>query len=141
MNGRFRQRGTAAVEAAIVLLGFLFLLFGTMEIGRLLNVYSVMTDAAREAARRGVTPLTQTSTLPTTGDLTNWAQGYLQSAAIQNATIQINQNFSCGSGPLSVQCTQVSITVPYNVISLSAFSPLTVNLKANAVMRNETSSY
>lgn len=144
MSGRSRERGTAAVEAAIVLFGFILMVFATMELGRLLNVYQVTTDAAREAARRGVTPLTQTSTLPTAADLQNWAQKYLQSAAINipNSNIQVNPNFNCTPpGGQPVTCTQVHITVPYQVISLSLFSALQVNLQANAVMRNETSQY
>lgn len=139
MSDRHKERGAAMVETAIVLFAFLFLLFGTMEVGRFLNVYHVMTDAAREGARLGVTPLTQTSTLPTVSAIQNRAQEYLQSALIQNATILVNQNAACGTGPIGTQCTQVTITVPYQVVSTSMFSMLRVNLKANAVMRNETS--
>ena len=39
------ERGTAVVEAALTMLGFLVLLLGIFEAGRLLNIQQVLTDA------------------------------------------------------------------------------------------------
>lgn len=46
--------GAAAVEFALVLPLLVVMLFGIFEFGRAWNVYQVITDAAREGARRAV---------------------------------------------------------------------------------------
>ena len=47
------RRGQAAVEFALILPLLLILLVGIIEFGRAWNEHQVITDAAREAARRG----------------------------------------------------------------------------------------
>lgn len=53
MKGRAprRQRGVAAVEAAIVLTVLVFLVFGITEIGRAMYQYDALTKSARAASR------------------------------------------------------------------------------------------
>jgi hypothetical protein len=46
-----RRPGVAAVEACFVLPFLFYLLLGVWEAGRMINVYQVLTNAAREAAR------------------------------------------------------------------------------------------
>jgi hypothetical protein len=53
-NLREDRRGGAAVEFALVLPILLTLVFGVVEFGLLWNVYQVVTDSAREGARRAV---------------------------------------------------------------------------------------
>ncbi len=48
------QRGTAAIEFAIVLPVLVLLLFGTIEFGLLLYNQQVITNASREGARFGI---------------------------------------------------------------------------------------
>ena len=47
------RRGQAAVEFALVLPFLLIMLVGIIEFGRAWNEHQVITDAAREAARKG----------------------------------------------------------------------------------------
>jgi Flp pilus assembly protein TadG len=47
------QRGTALLEFALVAPLLVVLLFGTIEMGRVLNSIVLVTNAAREGARRG----------------------------------------------------------------------------------------
>ncbi len=47
------RRGTAAVEFAIVLPLLLILVMGILEVGRMLDVQQIMTNAVREGARHG----------------------------------------------------------------------------------------
>ena len=56
------QRGTAAVEFAIVLPVLVLLLFGTIEFGLLLFNKQVITNASREGARAGI--VSKTPRLP-----------------------------------------------------------------------------
>lgn len=146
MNTRTKERGAAILEAAIVLLFFFTLLFGTIEVGRFINVYQTITNAAREAARYSVTPACVTcagaGNLPSAAAVQAVAQTYLQAAYIQisNSNIAVNQNLTCmTSGPITTTCSSVTIAAPYQVISLSMFSMLQINLTADSVMRNETS--
>lgn len=46
-----RQRGGAMVEFAVSVPVLLLLLFGTVEVGRFLNQYSILNDAVRDASR------------------------------------------------------------------------------------------
>jgi Flp pilus assembly pilin Flp len=48
------ERGAAMVELAIVLPILMLIVMGIVEFGRAWNVYQVITDAAREGARRAV---------------------------------------------------------------------------------------
>jgi Flp pilus assembly protein TadG len=53
-NGRrLRRRGAALVEFALVLPVLLLTLLGILELGRVLQVQQVLTNAAREGARHG----------------------------------------------------------------------------------------
>ncbi len=45
------ERGAAAVEMAIILPLLLFVLFGIIDFGRMLNAQLTLTEAAREGAR------------------------------------------------------------------------------------------
>jgi len=48
------RRGTVAVEVAVIALPLLLLIFWILEFGRLVMVEQVLTNAAREGARRAV---------------------------------------------------------------------------------------
>ena len=51
MNAFRARRGAMLVETALVMLAFLVLLFGIIEIGRAWFSYNLMTHAVREATR------------------------------------------------------------------------------------------
>ncbi len=133
------QRGVAVVEGAVVLMGFLVLLFAIFEAGRFFNVQQVLTDASREGARLAVMPLSGTSTLPTTGQIESEVQRFLQAANIQGATIAVNRPVSINTGGVLSEFTRGTVSVPYQVLTLSMFSNLAIPLVGEALMRNETS--
>jgi Flp pilus assembly protein TadG len=131
---RASERGTAVIEGAACLLAFFTVILGIFEMARFVNVYQVATDAAREGARLAVTPLTQTSTLPNSAEVEAEVRRFLDGDAIQGATVTVG-----GVNIGADQFTLVTVTVPYQVMSLSMFSALQFNLVSNAMMRNETS--
>jgi Flp pilus assembly protein TadG len=134
MTPRIRnQAGTAVVETAITLLLLFTFLFAIMEAGRVFNVQQTLTDAAREGARLAVSPLSQTDTLPNGTEITARAQTFLDGAAISNAMVTVNNP----AAPMGY--TRVQVTAPYQLITLSMFSNLSITLKGEALMRNETS--
>ena len=128
-----RESGTVIVETAFTVLLLFTFLFAIMEAGRLFNVQQTLTDAAREGARLGVTPLTQTNTLPSSTDIQNTVTVFLSAASITGATVAVN-NPAPPAG-----FTRVRVTAPYQLITLSMFSNLQFTVKGEALMRNETS--
>ncbi len=121
------------------MLGFLVLLLGIFEAGRLLNIQQVLTDASREGAKLAVLPLSGTSTLPTVGEIENEVQRFLQAANIGSATTVVEPAVSIVTGSVSTTFTRVRVSVPYTVLTLSMFSGLEITLVGQTLMRNETS--
>lgn len=133
------EEGAAAVEAAMTLLLFFMVLLGIMEGGRFLNVQQTITNAAREGARLAVTPLTQTSTLPSDGEIQARVQSFLDAARISGVTVTVERPLVIQANGIAMESTRVTTSVDYRVISLAVFSPLSVTLTGEALMRNETS--
>ena len=145
-----REAGTVLVEAAFTLLTLLIFLFGIMEAGRFFQVQETLTNAAREGARVAVAPLTQTTTLASCGSggpIQTAVQNYLSGASITNATISCDTiRYSDGAvvGTYPAACTEpcgsrVTVSAPYQIMTISMFSNLSMTLKGKALMRNETS--
>ena len=134
------ERGTAIVESAIILPVFFLLFFGVFEAGRFMNTQQVLTNAAREGARYAVTPLTQTNTLPSTGQITTRVNDFLGSASITGATVTVDNAVSVVTGSITTTYTRVRVDEPYQVLTVPGFfSMLQVTLRGEALMRNETS--
>ena len=133
------QRGTAVVEAALTVLGFLVLLLAIFEAGRLFNVQQSLTEASREGARLAVLPLSGTSTLPTQGEIENEVQRLLQAANIGGAVTVVERPISIVTGGVSTTFTRIRVSVPYTVLTLSMFSNLEITLVGETLMRDETS--
>jgi Flp pilus assembly protein TadG len=134
-----RSRGTALVESSITLLLSFMLFLGIMEAGRFLNVQQTVTNAARAGARTAVAPISRTSTLASNGDITSAVESVLKSANISGDTVTVDRPVVITTNGIPNEFTHVTVSVPYNVITLSMFSMLKVNLKGEALMRNETS--
>jgi Flp pilus assembly protein TadG len=136
MRNRRHQRGATAVEAALVLLVFFTLIFSVLELGRILNVYHTITDAAREGARYSVAPFPGVSgALPSASDVQAQVCTFLTSASLPCTGITIDQDFIQPVNGVSTSFTKVDVSATYNFIVLP-LGPLT--LTTHAVMRNET---
>ena len=131
--------GKAMVEGALVLLLLFVFLFAVFEVGRLIQVQQALTDAAREGARRSIAPLTQTSILPTPADVTSVVEGYLEAASLDKnlATITVDQSVTLAGS--TTQYSRVTVTYPYQVMTIRMFGMLNMNLTGSSLMRNETS--
>jgi Flp pilus assembly protein TadG len=153
------ERGTVIVEAAFTLLLLFTFLFGLMEIGRFISVQQTLTDAAREGARERVTPYSQTSYLADAFVVRTKVCTFLNASAIKcdpttntfegpadETRIWVNegthvpdQTVCPTAGNPVMGCTIVHVEVPYKPVLLSMFGVFSVTLKAEALMRNETS--
>ncbi len=135
---RRRRRGAAAVEFAIVAPIFFLLVLGMIEIGRMVMVQQIITNASREGARVGVLdPSTAGGT--TRQDVLDKVNGYLAAANIQGATITITP--SEPSSATYGQPVTVTVSVPTSAISWiprPIYAHAGSQLSASTVMRRET---
>jgi len=112
---RSRQRGTAAVEAAIALPVALFLMLAGAELGRVISQYNTLTKTARDACRYvaanagvgstgivSITPQLQTAAanLVVTGNVNGTGNALLPGLAAGNVTVS-----DLGGGFVSVSVT------------------------------------
>jgi len=128
---RRRRRGATVVEFAIVApLLFLFI-FAMIEFGRMVMVEQILTNGAREGARRGI--LEQS----TAAEVETLVSDYLTESSISGATVTVSPgNFhQVGFGdPVTV-----SVSVPYSQVSWLPTPRFLggTNLTAQSVMRGE----
>ena len=145
------RRGQALVEFAMVTLVLLMLIFGVIEIGRILLVYTTVTDAARQGARYAITHGTPPAGPSTTGTATNTDVGNMQTAVqavvksfLAAGTVNVNSagltiattfpNMSCAGATPSSACSgttpgnlvQVTVSYPYDL--LISYYPINVTV-------------
>lgn len=151
------ERGSAVVEAAATILGFLIIVFGIFEAGRMLSIQQTLTNAAREGARLSVLPEWDgTDKLPTPAQVRSRVRTFLNASGLNGAVVpdtDIVVEQCCDPSPTtcpapagtppvcpagSTQVSRVAVTAPYRVLSISMFSFLEVDLRGQAMMRNET---
>ena len=100
----FFRRGAAAVELALVLSLFIAMVFGIIEFSRAMMVNQVITNAAREGARRAVIPGS------TRTQVENRISAYMTSANINNYTLVTQVN--------GVTVTDFSTAIPHSLITI-----------------------
>lgn len=138
INASRQEQGAILVETVLSMLAFLFLIFGIAEAGRLLQVQNLLTNAAREGTRFGVTPLagTMPGALPNDADVRTLVRSFLTSGAVTvpDANIVISRSDPTASPAY----TTVTITCQYSLMT-GLFPIPGINLIGSSSMRNETS--
>jgi Flp pilus assembly protein TadG len=128
--GHKGRRAAAAVEFALVAPLLVMLILGMVELGRMLMVQQILTNSAREGARKAVLPgVTQSQVEAVMDD-------YLQAAGIQGHTCSVPSETDSAAGGTAIT---VSVSVPYGQVT---WLPVTRFLKnktlwASVVMRKE----
>jgi Flp pilus assembly protein TadG len=127
-NGR---RGAAVVEFAIVVPLFLLLVFSMFEFGRVIMVQQVLTNAAREGARRAILEDA------TPDEIEFLVENYLARSSVPGASVSVTPVPLTGvafSEPVTV-----TVTVPMDQVGWIATPWFTrgILLSATAVMRAE----
>lgn len=108
-----KRRGVAMVEMAIVLPLLLLLLVGIMEMGRVVMIYQILTNATREGARLAVVPGTSDATV------LNACNTYLDRGGISASgrVVQILNGGGTSSSLSSIAALQpvtVRVQVPFS---------------------------
>jgi Flp pilus assembly protein TadG len=105
------RRGVAAVELALLLPFITIMLLGVWEVGRLLEVNQILSNATREGARQASTGLLNNS------QIQQVVKTYVQNAGLptQNVTITVADLTNPGSDATSaaqLDQMRVSLTMP-----------------------------
>ena len=136
---RFRrsESGQAAVEFALIMPLLLLLLVGIIEFGRGWNDHQVITDAAREAARKCVIA----NSVVTLDSVKNVAKSAMAAAGISSADSMFTVVGFARPNPTGEPCT-VTIALPYTFTFLGPLmrwttGQRTVRLTSTFTMRNE----
>jgi Flp pilus assembly protein TadG len=103
---RARDRGTAAVEFALVLPLLLLIVFGMIDLGRALNAQITLTEAAREGAR-----------LAALGYPAGVVDAHAQAAAPQLSGVTVTVVASCAPGAGPTANAQVSVSYSFSFIT------------------------
>jgi len=130
------DRGQALVEFALIMPFLLLFLVGIVEFGRAWNQHQVITDAAREGARKAVV----FDASVTVDTVENTIKRALAAAGINPAGATIT-----GQGTWLLDSNEnatVSISLPYRFIFFGALKQWTtgestVQLRTSVTMRNE----
>jgi Flp pilus assembly protein TadG len=119
--------GTAAVELAVVAPLVLILLVGLLQVGQLVQTNQILSNAAREGARKASTGIN------TYADVQTTVQNYLTNSGITNQTgltVTVYNVTQSNAGPTYDPSTatwldqlQVTVTLPYSNVQLAPFSP------------------
>lgn len=133
-----RPRGQALVETALVMPLILLVLVGIMEFGRAWNIHQVVTDSARQGARKAAIWHESGNAVDSARAVVNRS---LVAGSINPATATIDVQ---GNAPGAEEAT-VTVEVPYQFFVLApvmalagqSFGSNSVSLKSSAVMRNE----
>jgi len=150
------QKGTAAVEFALVLIPLILLIFGAIEFGVLLYNKQVITNASREGARAGI--VSQDTRLPVLGGTCSNYPPESIKCVVQNYSKQHLITFGTPNDPQiddlddSGESTYkespnapkpylwINVTYNYSFLVLPNFIPglnKLLTLKARTVMRYE----
>lgn len=124
------DKGSSAVEFALVLPLFLLLMFGAADFGFVVYTQSVMFNAAREAARRMAVDSTHT-----TAQAQSDAQGILNSWPVASYTITPERPPST-----CIDCVKVTVSAPMSDAALlgDPFNMFSGTITAQVTMRQET---
>src|SRR5262249_39683159 len=137
------ERGQALLETAIALPLVLLVSVSIFEFGRAYQVFQVLTNASREAARIAALPGT------TDADINKRVQDYLTAGQVANptnATVVIDRTQTVSIGLGTAPATQITVNYPFNFMVLNPVAKLVMSssnlggaftMSTQAVMRNE----
>jgi Flp pilus assembly protein TadG len=106
--GRPARAGAAAVEFAVVVPVLILIVFGMIEFSRVMMVEQILTNAAREGARKGSLPGT------TTSDVTTAVSNYMTNSGLSGQTTTVSPDPSTANPGDAIT---VTVSIPFNNVS------------------------
>ena len=130
MHKRRKRTAAAAIECAFVLPIFIFTVLGIIELGRAIMVHQIVTNGAREGARRAVIPGA------TDAQIENIIDNYMAGTTISGHTRTITPSLVNAQphDPLTV-----TVSVPYAEVDWGIIYWIAPNaeMSATVTMRKE----
>ena len=131
-----KQRGGAAIEAALLFPLTILLIFGMIEFGLLLYNRQIITNASREGARAGIV---QRTPRMDSAEIASVVDAYCQDRLVTFGSASGPSTSATNAGPACVFGTDLTVRVTYDydflVLTNFGFGP--VQLEAETVMRCE----
>jgi hypothetical protein len=123
------QRSQAVVEFAIIAPALLLLLFGVVDFGRVIYIYTTLNQAVNEGAR---TAIRASALLPTNGDV---------EAAVRQHAVDVSLANPCPNGPITNAAPPANqgwiyITEPDAGETIEALSPALENAPGGQMWGN-----
>jgi Flp pilus assembly protein TadG len=140
----FGQRGQALIETALTLPIVLVISISIFEFGRALQVWQLLTNAAREGARVAVLPGA------TSDGVKERVLEYMAAGGLPNHhanQVSVNSNAEITMSGNAVSASQITIAYPYSFMVLNPVMQLIapgsdvgtpITMTASALMRNES---
>jgi Flp pilus assembly protein TadG len=140
----FGQRGQALIETAVTLPIVLVISISIFEFGRALQVWQLLTNAAREGARVAVLPGA------TSDGVKERVLEYMAAGGLPNHSanqIAVNSDATITMSGNDVSASQITIAYPYSFMVLNPVMQLIapgsdvgtpITMTASALMRNES---
>jgi Flp pilus assembly protein TadG len=111
-----RERGSAIIESALVLVVFMMLTVGLTDAARMIFAYNEMPFLAHEGARYAAVHGANSSTPLTCGAVIGHIQGMAPGVVSSLLSITVNGQSSAGSATkLGAAPTQVTVTASYTL--------------------------
>lgn len=126
-RGHRPSAGQSVVELALMLPVLMLIMIGTLDLGRLVDAYVVMTNAAREGARYGMNNPTDTT------GIQNKARAAAANSGYQTAqmTISSSCNPNCTDNGNAVV---VQVSYPFTMITTYMFGATTITVQTQTQM-------
>jgi len=143
-----RSAGQSMAEFGVTATVFLLLLFGIMQMATVVNAYSNVSTAAREAARYAIVHSPSSASSPCSSSGCTASQLQTVCSAIQQQAVNYAPFLSLGGGGCSVGDINVSFTNPppaspstdYAVIVISHTYPLNIPFMSSINLQLSSSS-
>ena len=126
---RRRQRGSNLVESALVFLGFMFLVFGSVEFGRMVYAFNTVCEAAREGARWASVRGSSSSSPATNTTVTNYVKQW--AVGLDTSQLTVNTSWSPNNNPGG--SVQVSVTYSWAAV-VGVIVPRTMSFTSQSNM-------
>ena len=134
-RSRCRRRGAVAVEFAILVTLFIVIALGIIEFGRAMQVHQVITNAAREGARRAIVPGA------TDDQIADAVDRYMVAAGIEGYSLglQVNGSEATLASAAPHDALAVNLSVPYSQVRwvVTNFIASDANMSATVTTRKE----
>ncbi len=126
---RRRQGGNMMVESALVFLGFMFLILGIEEFGRMVFAFNFVAQAATEGARWASVRGSSSSTPATNATITTVVNGW--AVGLNTSNVTVNTTWTPDNNPGSK--VQVNVTYAWTSV-VGKIVPSSINFTGSSTM-------